>query len=143
MIFSNRGEVSLYDLVLSGRKTQTRRPCKEGDEVYMDDKLQPASTLSDGQQVLSVYRAGRLKWRFGKWYAVQPGRGKPSGGLIHLSGIAYIAQAGSISHPDALAEGFASVEAFQAAWVAIYGEEALTLPCWRLSWLPKKYRQKG
>lgn len=137
MIFSNHDGVSLYDLVLSKRKTQTRRPCKEGDEVYMDGELQLASTLADGQQVLSVYRAGRLKWRFGQWYAVQPGRGKPSGGKIHLSGIAYIAQAGRMSDSDALAEGFASVEAFQSAWVAMYGEEALTLPCWRLSWLPE------
>jgi hypothetical protein len=111
----------LYNLVLAGQKTQTRRPCKDGDET-------------DGMQVHQ--RNGRLRWRVGKTYAVQSGRGKPAGGWLRLDTIAFVARAGEIDEPDALAEGFASPDAFREAWASLYGREALETPCWRLEWKP-------
>lgn len=54
------------DLIIAWRKTQTRRVCKPGEKVNSVGLVRMVETAQ-----------GRVKWRVGDDYAVQPGRGKP------------------------------------------------------------------
>jgi hypothetical protein len=92
------------DKVLSGWKVQTRRVWKVG-EFLIDD---------------AVVGDGRLKWKVGETYAVQPGRGKASVGRIRITGIR-LEPVTAISETDASAEGFASRDDFLATWREIHG----------------------
>lgn len=90
----------LAELVMQGRKTQTRRA--------MSDK--PRSPWS---------RAG-CSLKVGKDYAICPGRGVNSIGRVIVDAVDEV-RLGMISSRDAHAEGFESVDAFVAAWKAING----------------------
>lgn len=77
------------DDIIAGRKTQTRRVCKSGEEeevvmsdtdrvFFRHDKPYVAYPVDEQRAISAVYTAtGRLKWRVGNTYAVSPGRGKP------------------------------------------------------------------
>ncbi len=92
--------------VMRGKKTQTRRPVRKGEVQFFMPNL--------------VYDAnGRVKWREGKRYTVQPGRGKKGIGYLHLQGISQ-QPVQSISERDAIAEGFASIAEFQQIWRKLY-----------------------
>lgn len=65
------------ELVLAGAKTQTRRLCRPTSDFQQ---------LRNGK-ICDVIRNGRLLWRVGRSYAVQPGRGKPELGRIEITGI--------------------------------------------------------
>jgi hypothetical protein len=54
-----------------GLKTQTRRLKQPGDMLEMRDGVNCVVQYTTG------YPRGRVKWRVGQDYAVQPGRGKP------------------------------------------------------------------
>lgn len=97
-----------YEKVWSGRKTQTRRLVKfSGLGLDQDGEIFLVS--------IETRKGPRVKWRVGDYYAVQPGRGKPSGGRIRLLGIRYeLLQA--ISEGDAKAEGVESRAEFAALW---------------------------
>ena len=79
MIYSGMisGHLSCY-LVLSGDKTWTWRPKKDGDSLYLD-------ALTD--DITCVARNGRFHWQVGNTYAVQPGRGKAAVGRIKIAEI--------------------------------------------------------
>jgi hypothetical protein len=77
--------------ILEGRKTQTRRICKPGEELY------------DGC-VFGPIPAYRIKWTVGGTYAVQPGRTKPSVARIRILAIRQ-ERLQDISEEDAEAEG--------------------------------------
>lgn len=87
-----------WQQVLDGTKTQTRRPVKPkeyGYHLYHPDIIQ------------AVYRdGGYIKWRVGKDYAVQPGRGKPA---------IWIPPEGS-PIDDPLAEYVRKTESVRATW---------------------------
>lgn len=87
--------------VLSGQKTQTRRPCQETDQaVLVDGKI---------DEVIAVFNDihKRRKWKVGNVYAVQPGRGKKAIGHIKLLSIRQ-ERVNEISEEDAKAEGVSS-----------------------------------
>lgn len=119
MIFTHENSVR----IMSGQKTQTRRLCKPGDTIYR----------CDGSQV--VYRAsGRERWKTGKAYAIQPGRGRPAVGQIVLTQITIdMNGAEGISEADAHAEGYASRESFLDAWAWINGIYTRTQPVFVLT----------
>ena len=100
----------LAALILEGRKTQTRRPVKLGDL---------SSTGADADTILWLTRCGRLKWRVGETYAVQPGRNKPSVARITLLRIRR-EDVRDISLSDALAEGFSNRRDFWRTWCEFY-----------------------
>jgi len=85
--------------VLSGQKTQTRRPVKDGDEASYQ-------WLLGGQRgpLLSIQRNGRLWLKVGGSYAIQPGRGEKAVGRIRIAGLRR-ERVQDISGEDAKAEG--------------------------------------
>jgi hypothetical protein len=101
---------ALYDLIKKRKKTQTRRPFKDGDRF---------SSLLQG--VLRITRGGqeRLQWKVGKWYALQPGRGKKGVGFIEVTEIRF-EDVRDISQADAVAEGFETPLDFLAVWISFY-----------------------
>lgn len=85
----------LFPLVMTDRKRMTRR------------KVRP-------DEILCRYRPGRD-------YAVQPGRGKPSAGRILIDSV-HRERLGDINEWDARWEGFADRASFLAYWRKIYDE---------------------
>lgn len=82
----------LERLVRTGRKTVTRRPIRP-------DQL--------------------CRYRPGKSYAVQPGRGKPATCRITITSVTH-ELAGAITLPEAVGEGFKTTDDFKAYWIALH-----------------------
>lgn len=104
MIFHPR----MVELILSHKKTQTRRPTK----------------------------GKSCRYRVGKTYAVQPGRTKKGVARIRVIEAA-LTRADAIDDDDARAEGFESRSAFLLYWTRLYpnverAREAWELPVWRI-----------
>ena len=74
MIFSG----GRAEQVMAGDKTATWRPKKDGEIVYTDCRK---------NAIIGVWPGGRWRWRVGRTYAVQPGRGKKSLGRIEITSI--------------------------------------------------------
>lgn len=136
----------MLELVLSGEKTQTRRKVDEidsGVDVWDDRMLYRYDR--EPKQCTAVYQNKiqdwgwtkvpvlRLKWKVGKDYAVQPGRGKKGVGRIQIYMIRLETFA-SISQADAVAEGFTDPAGFHAKIRDLYGQDFdLNQPCWALT----------
>lgn len=95
--------------VLCGQKQQTRRLIKSGEKFEKNRYI-----IKTNQRIL---------YEVGKTYAVQPNRGKKSVARILITGIRQESVA-SITHTDAIAEGFRSREDFLNTWRAIHGQDA-------------------
>lgn len=108
----------LIERILAGDKTQTRRVVKPGEQIVVD------ATAPDVPVAILDAR-GRVKWRVGQTYALQPGRGKAGIGVrIRVKRLALDYDARQISEADARAEGFRSREEFLETWIAINGASA-------------------
>jgi hypothetical protein len=107
------------DLVLSGRKTQTRRVIKPNE----------AAVRTRDNEIQSILHNNRTKWVVGKIYAVQPARAQTQVAQIKITGLSS-ESVGRISNEDALAEGFDSPEAFFEVWKRMHGEDSLELQVW-------------
>lgn len=59
--------------ILSGKKTQTRRVCKESEHLYFWLQI-GAPAINE----VLVYPSRRIKWQVGRTYAVVPKRGLPA-----------------------------------------------------------------
>ncbi len=128
----------MLELVLSGKKTQTRRNVKDADYIEFNNGavdwvgafVLPHKTSA--HNVAAVYRGGRQHWRVGNTYAVQPKRGAKAVGHVRLTRI-FLETFDTICPRDAEAEGFSSPHAFFAKIKSIYGEDFdLEQPCWVL-----------
>ncbi|MDL1922589.1 hypothetical protein FBQ95_08255 [Chloroflexi bacterium CFX3] len=108
------------NLVLSERKSQTRRLVKAGETITPDQQC--------------IYITGKRNiYQVNKTYAVQPGRGKKAVARIRITGLRR-ERLEKISRKDARAEGFASRKAFFEAWRSIHGAQAdLTVEVWVIS----------
>lgn len=92
-------------LVLAGRKTQTRRR-------------------------LTAENAESCRYKVGRTYAVQDGRGRPALGRIRiLSAVPVLVD--QLSHEDAIAEGFENPNLFWQWWTRRYGN-IVGQWCWRI-----------
>jgi hypothetical protein len=81
-----------------------------------------------GEKTQTRRHSGRYK--VGKTYAVQPGRGKPAVAHIQIleKGRELV---GMISTADAIAEGFDSRQRFLEAWEVLHGPRAdVSVPVW-------------
>ena len=103
----------LAEKILTGEKWQTRRLVKPSDKL--------GSTLEIGD---TVYRNGRLHWRVGDTYAVQPGRGKPAIARIKILRIRR-EDVRDISFEDAIAEGFSNALNFLRVWCSFYAPKGI------------------
>ncbi len=118
----------MLDLVLAGKKTQTRRQVKEGQWLDWDYDCHG----EDGFPIAVMEKSDRPKWRLWETYAVQPGRGKKGEGRVEIVSIR-LERFFDISQADAEAEGFDSPEGFFAKIKSIYGDDFnLEQPCWVL-----------
>ena len=99
----------MVEAILAGRKTVTRRPA----DVY-DRRFGPAGDYN------LVERRGRVIYGKGRSYAVQPGRGKTGVARIQIDRLA-LGYLHEMKPSDAVAEGFADLNAFRKAWKAMYG----------------------
>ncbi|MBL8161188.1 MAG: hypothetical protein JNJ61_04325 [Anaerolineae bacterium] len=104
----------LLELILSGDKTQTRRVCKPGEQI-VDDATSPDVPVA----ILDA--RGRVKWRVGQTYALQPGRGKAGiGTRIRVKRLSLDYDVRQISGADARAEGFYTERAFLYVWTSMH-----------------------
>lgn len=123
----------MLELVLSGKKTQTRRPVKETEygncwRLDGEEDWEINEVLADMSDSTS-----RAKWVVGKDYAVCPGRGKKAVARMTITRIRK-ERAIDISEDDARAEGFDSREAFWDKLRSLYGPNTdLTAPYWALT----------
>jgi hypothetical protein len=110
-----------FQQVLSGDKTKTSRLINPHDS---------AVTGKDGK-IEAVLNNGRDKYRVGKTYAVQPGRGKPAVGRIRLLGIERKVVS-ETNKTEAKQEGYASRQEFFAQWDEIHGAGKRNIEVWML-----------
>lgn len=112
----------LAEKSVKGEKTMTRRLVKEGERMI---------NLPSGKVVYGAN--GRVKWRVGQTYAIQPGRGVAAIGRFTLLDIRR-ERVQEISEPEARAEGVTPfrtptggllyVPAFASLWNEIHGAGA-------------------
>lgn len=108
----------LLELILSGDKTQTRRVVKPGEQI-VDDATSPDVPVA----ILDA--RGRVKWRVGQTYALQPGRGKAGiGTRIRVKRLALDCDVRNIHIDHVRAEGFPNREEFLTTWMAINDHSA-------------------
>ena len=105
----------LWQQVLDGTKTQTRRQVKPGEEYndwgFEQDGMHMGEVLKAGYRPL-FSRHG--KWIVGRTYAVQPGSGRPAVGRIRITNIRQ-ERLQDISEDDVLAEGV-GLQAWAFSW---------------------------
>lgn len=128
---------SLIEDIVSGRKTQTRRPWGKDDFFFEGAVRRWKPSINNPSTAI-------LRWRIGQDYAVQPGRGECGlhyGDLPMLTAIPDWAtnddpiriqitdirheDVRDISEADARAEGFANRLEFWRVWTSIYDKPAL------------------
>jgi hypothetical protein len=122
MLFIHTHEMVLGVSPYTGKpKTVTRRVVKRWDTPVLDD----------AGRILEVRHHGRLKYRVGSLYAVQPAYRHRGMGTIELLGIE-CEEAWRISPESARAEGFADAHQFAAVFVKMHGKRALERSVWVL-----------
>jgi len=107
--------------VVTRRKTATRRVIGTNERPIRGRY----------NRILSVEHNGRVKWRVGATYAVQPGRGRKQIARIRLTRITR-QKLTRISTAEARAEGFANRAEFLRTWQQIHGARSLDQRVWVL-----------
>jgi hypothetical protein len=123
--------IHTIDKVLSGAKTQTRRPVK-----FMDGYITVPDTLDLYRKVMTakkkdfndnglIYQgfSSRVRFEVGKTYAVQSGRGQKGVARIEVLSIRQ-EDVREISRADVAAEGFANRHDFFKTWVSMHDPSA-------------------
>ncbi len=106
----------LAEKILAGEKTQTRRPRMGANPTgerggWIDDPC---------------------RYKVGRSYAVQPGRGKKAVARIRVLRVDPQAMC-DMTDADARAEGFDSPAAFASRWLEMYGRGNWLDPVWRIT----------
>jgi hypothetical protein len=110
-----------YQLILDGKKTQTRRI------IDAEEK----AVKSDTGEIEAVLHKGRKKWVVGQSYGVQPSRTAKQVARIRLTRIRQ-EKVSDISEADVQAEGFNSRAEFYQTWQTLHGENSLDWVVWVL-----------
>jgi hypothetical protein len=101
-----------FEKVLSGEKTQTRRPIKKGDLLRRSSTGPFAYIYNEISQ--------RTRMMTQRDYAVQPGQGQASLGRIRILSIRH-ERLDKITPQDVRAEGFEHLYEFKDVWQELYG----------------------
>lgn len=107
----------LIKLILKKKKTQTRRPSKDNESIdYIMVQKRHGNVVQKRLATQHHNKKGDLvlktKYRIGKTYALQPGRGKPSIGRRILIKDIFKQKLLEISPSQAEKEGFESIDGF-------------------------------
>lgn len=105
--------------ILCFEKTQTRRIVKSNE----------IANRTRYNRIDTVLHGGRVKWRVGQTYSIQPGRGKSQVARLEITKIRS-EKITRISTQDAIAEGFQGRADFLSTWKTIHGENSLDLRVW-------------
>lgn len=105
-----------HEMVLSGRKTQTRRAIKLNDTFVWYDSVMYVSRSGKGERFFTPYQTC-------KTYAVQPGRGKKAIARIEITEIRR-EDVREISDEDVVAEGFTAFSGFIKTWIKMHDPKA-------------------
>lgn len=127
----------LLKLVLEGKKTQTRRPVKDGQWVHLNDDGEITSVQRTKvwgfNKIDGMGQAGYFNghtdftvYSVGNTYAIAPGRGKKAVARFELLQIRR-EDVRKISKDDAIAEGFETEVDFWRVWCGFYDPKALPL----------------
>lgn len=108
--------------VLSGEKTQVRRPIMSHDEAIYD-----ANGIIE-----AVSANGNEKWRVGNTISVQSSHSKPPVGRVEILSIRR-ERVDQISPADVQAEGFADRDGFFDLWLKMHGETSFKKEVWVLT----------
>lgn len=111
MIFSP----DLAEKILAGEKTVTRRPRRGSNPSG-----KPFGWVDDP-----------CRYKAGKTYAVQPGRGKKAVGHIRILSVKPQLMT-DLDDDEARLEGFRNTGEFVAKWLAIYGKGSWLDAVWRI-----------
>lgn len=106
----------LVEKILRGEKTQTRRR-RHGEN--------PTGQRDGWVDEPCRYKAGRT-------YAVQPGRGKKAVARILIRSVTAQAMC-DMSDDDVRAEGFRTRDEFVSKWLSMYGKGSWLDPVWRIT----------
>lgn len=106
-----------HDLVISGRKTQTRRLWKDSWEHYTQDE----------RSMVAIFSNGRVLYAIGRLLPIIPKRTQPAiridGGIARVCVVALRREPlQSITETDAIAEGVNSVAEYRELWTSINGK---------------------
>lgn len=107
--------------VVTAQKTVTRR-------IISDSEV---AIRGNCNRIMEVKHNGRVKWRVGGTYSVQPGRGHSQLARVRLTRITQQLLT-RISTDEAIAEGFSSRQEFFQTWKVIHGPEMLNVRVWVL-----------
>lgn len=153
----------LRALILAGKKTETRRPIRDGEMLDM---------TGDGGVLVARTATGRMKWAVGRDYAVQYGRGRPGAWAIQnyqgewdelvestpdpqfITGARPVRirvtgleqqELYLMTKAEAQAEGFSGYEAFIRYWAKLYKPttpmpETGDITSALRSWVARQYR---
>jgi hypothetical protein len=117
-----------YPLVLSGRKCQTLRLAYPGDRLT-SERASEGETLLATQRVVTAH--GRVRWRVGAEYAVQPERCHKAVGRIRCIGLCEVLDPMDIDDAFARREGFDDAAAFRAVWLTLHARRPRQ-PSWAI-----------
>ena len=107
--------------VVSSHKTATRRVISPTEQAIRGRNY----------RIVAVKQNGRVKWRVGATYAVQPGRGQQQIARIRLTRITR-QKLSRITEREARAEGFANRQEFLEVWETIHGPDGKDQRVWVL-----------
>ncbi|HEV7298702.1 MAG TPA: hypothetical protein VGN72_04995 [Tepidisphaeraceae bacterium] len=109
-----------YPLVLSRRKTQTLRLAYPGDYLTSDRDTE-GSVLLATQRVVTA--AGRVRWRIGGEYAVQPERCHKAVGRIRCIGLTEILNPLTVDDAFVDREGFDERADYLRIWHELHARK--------------------
>lgn len=117
-------------LIQAGKKSVTRRPWKEGDELK---NVGTPNGVGYYDMFEAVFRGGRRMWMIGQDYAISPGRGKFAVGRIPPITSLRLEMLGEITDEDAKAEGITYYQMEPHSFA--YGNKIIEAPTPRAAYL--------
>lgn len=134
----------IFEKVLSGEKTQTRRLVKSehtAAKIAMGTTLEFMPVGYGWGDIVAVRQRGRDIYAIQKDYAVQPARTAKAIARIRITDIRQ-EDVRNISDEDVIAEGFTDKFEFMRVWVSIHDKELHKQQYWGLESIKARPRER-